>query len=148
MKLDAFPMPPTPVREGKDLGRSTGANMRMEAMMPYPNAPCALDHAVYLRNDRKLLRTALRDMLLLQADGNYVELIMVKRRVVLRNSMAEVIKSMPDDVFQMVNRRQAVNIMLIDAISHDEVHIGSLSFTLSPRYRDDLLEKLHIISGR
>jgi DNA-binding LytR/AlgR family response regulator len=115
---------------------------------PYPMVPCGLDHSLFIRDNRTLHRVAVRHMLHLEADGNYVELVLSDRRFVLRNSVAEVLKSMPEGLFTMVNRRQAVNVLLVESVSSDEVTIGRNSYTLSPRYRDHLLESLHVISGR
>jgi DNA-binding LytR/AlgR family response regulator len=115
---------------------------------PFPMAPCGLDHSLFIRDNRTLHRVAVRDMLHLEADGNYVELVLSDRRFVLRNSVAEVLKSMPEGLFTMVNRRQAVNVLLVESVSSDEVTIGRNSYTLSPRFRDHLVERLHVISGR
>ncbi len=115
---------------------------------PFPMAPCGLDHSLFIRDNRTLHRVAVRDMLHLKADGNYVELLLTDRRFVLRNSVAEVMKSLPEGLFVMVNRRQAVNVLLVESITSNEVTIGDLSYTLSSRYRDHLVERLHVISGR
>jgi hypothetical protein len=117
-------------------------------MPPFPMSPCALDHGVFVRDNRTLYRVAVRDMIHLEADGNYVELVLNTRRFVLRNSVAEVLKAMPDGLFAMVNRKQAVNLLLVESVSSDEVSIGRNSYTLSRRYREQLLSRLHVISGR
>ena len=88
------------------------------------------------------------DLIYLEADGNYVEVYLRNGRVVLRNSMAEVLKCLPENIFHMVNRSQAVNILLLDGIESDEVSMGQKSFTLTKRYREDLLRHLNIIAGR
>jgi len=115
---------------------------------PFPMVTCGLDHSIFIRDNRMLHRVAVRHMLHLEADGNYVELVLSDRRFVLRNSVAEVMKTMPEGVFVMVNRRQAVNVLLVDSISADEVSIGIHSYTLSRRFRDSLMERLHVVSGR
>jgi DNA-binding LytR/AlgR family response regulator len=119
-----------------------------DPIAPFPMPPCGLDHSLFIRDNRTLHRVAVRDMLHLEADGNYVELVFANRRFVLRNSVAEVLKSLPNGLFVMVNRRQAVNILLVDSVSTDEVTIGSHGYTLSPRFRDQLMERLHVIAGR
>jgi len=126
----------------------SGQPGQVRALMPYPLPSAGLAHSLFIRDGRKLHRVAVREMLHLEADGNYVELVMAKGRFVLRNSMSEVIKSLPEDLFAMVNRKQAVNLLLVDSVSTDEVTIGRLSYTISPRYREQLLERLHVVSGR
>lgn len=119
-----------------------------DPIAPFPMTTCGLDHSLFIRDNRTLHRVAVRHMLHLEADGNYVELVLADRRFVLRNSVAEVLKNLPEGLFVMVNRRQAVNVLLVDSVSTDEVTIGRHSYTLSPRFRDQLMESLHVISGR
>jgi DNA-binding LytR/AlgR family response regulator len=119
-----------------------------DPIAPFPMPPCGLEHSLFIRDNRVLHRVAVRDLLLVEADGNYVELVLKNRRYVLRNSVAELLKAMPEGLFIMVNRRQAVNILLVDSVSSDEVTIGRNNYTLSPRFRDQLVERLHVIAGR
>lgn len=120
------------------------------AFATYPQTPpnVAGDRAVFLKDRRGMRRVFLRDIIYLEADGNYVELHLRNGRVVLRNSMAEVLKALPADVFFMVNRSQAVNILLVDQVGADELGIGKFGFTLSRRYRDELIGRLPVITGR
>jgi DNA-binding LytR/AlgR family response regulator len=134
-------------------GRSRASVLRPSpevAFATYPlTAPDVVgDRAVFLKDGRGMRRVFLRDIIYLEADGNYVELHLRNGRVVLRNSMAEVLKALPPDVFYMVNRAQAVNILLVDYVSSDEVGIGKFQFTLSRRYRDELVSRLPVITGR
>jgi DNA-binding LytR/AlgR family response regulator len=106
------------------------------------------DLAIFLKEKKGLRRVFITDILLVAADGNYVELHTPHGRVVLRNSMCEVLRSMPNAIFSMVNRSQAVNILMVDHIGADEVTIGRRSFTLTRRYREDLLRKMNIVASR
>ena len=108
----------------------------------------ARDMAVFLKDNKSLRRVMISDLVYLEADGNYVEVYLRQGRVVLRNSMAEVLKCLPENIFFMVNRSQAVNVLLLDGIESDEVTMGQRSFTLTKRYREDLLRQLNIIAGR
>jgi DNA-binding LytR/AlgR family response regulator len=106
------------------------------------------DLSIFLKEKHGLRRVLITDILFVIADGNYVELHMPHGRVVLRNSICELLRSMPKDIFFMVNRSQAVNILLVDQIGTDEISIGKRSFTLTRRYREDLLRDLNIIASR
>lgn len=106
------------------------------------------DMAVFLKDNKGLRRVMINDLIYLEADGNYVEVYLRGGRVVLRNSMTEVLKCLPENIFFLVNRSQAVNVLLLDGIGTDEVNMGQRSFTLTRRYREDLLRHLNIIAGR
>jgi hypothetical protein len=106
------------------------------------------DRAIFLRDGREMRRVFLRDIVYVEAEGNYVELHLRRGRVVLHNSLIEALKMLSPDVFVIVNRAQAVNMFMVDHIMTDEIRIGKLSFTLSRRYRDELLSRLPVVTGR
>lgn len=137
-----------PLLQLQRVSATPGPGLPAASSVPYPLPPCGLDHSLFIRDNRTLHRVPVRDLLHVEADGNYVELALSDSRYVLRNSLAELLKAMPDGLFVMVNRRQAVNLLLVDSISTDEVTIGRNSYTLSPRYRDQLLERVHVVAGR
>lgn len=140
-----------------DMGEILTMPQRRNAR-PEPQAPTAAypvhathhprDMAVFLKDNKGLRRVMISDLVYLEADGNYVEVYMRSGRVVLRNSMTEVLKCLPENIFFLVNRSQAVNVLLLDGIGTDEVNMGPRSFTLTRRYREDLLRHLNIIAGR
>jgi len=107
-----------------------------------------INDAVLIRDGGEIHRVFLRDLFFLQAEGNYVELRLRQGRLVLRNSLSELLKALPAQVFFQVNRSQAVNILLVDRIGPDELGMGDLTFTLSRRYRDELVGRLPVIDGR
>jgi len=120
-----------------------------ELVVPEPSHQATTASPVYFIKDmRGLVRIDPAHIQFLQADGNYVELHMPQRRVVLRNSLAEVLKMLPPCLMCQVNRAQAVNIQHLDLIGTDEVRIGELAFTLSKHYRDPLLACVQVITGR
>lgn len=107
-----------------------------------------VNDAVFIKDNGEMHRVFLRDLFFLQADGNYVELRLRTGRVVLRNSLSELLKGLPAEVFFQVNRSQAVNVLLVDRIGADELGMGEHAFTLSRRYRDELVSRLPMITGR
>ena len=125
----------------------------------YLDEPGPLDHRVhvgdlpvqpayFVKDNRGLVRIDPASICFLQAAGNYVEMHMQQRRIVLRNSLAEVLKTLPSEVMCQINRSQAVNICHLDLIAADEVCIGDMHFTLSRHFREPLLGRVRIIAGR
>ena len=107
-----------------------------------------VNDAVFIKDNGEIHRVFLQDLFFLQANGSYVELHLRNGRVVLRSSLVELLRSLPTQAFVMVNRAQAINLLLVDHISPNALCIGKLSFTVSRRYRDELLERLPVIIGR
>lgn len=116
-----------------------------------PAAPAAQrkeDHVYFVKDARGLVRLDTARILYLKAEGNYVELHTPDRRVVLRNSLAEVLKMLPEGLMCQVNRAEAVNMQHVERITADEVVVDKRVFTLSKSYRAALMAGLKIISAR
>jgi DNA-binding LytR/AlgR family response regulator len=107
-----------------------------------------INDAVLIRDEGEIHQIYLRDLFFLKTDGLHVEVVHRCGRIVLRNSLSELLKALPAQVFFQVNRSQAVNILLVDRIGPDELGMGDLAFTLSRRYRDELVSRLPVIVGR
>lgn len=120
----------------------------MPAGARLPVAEMAVQPTYFVKDNRGLVRVVPKDIRFLQAAGNYVEMHLEERRIVLRNSLAEVLKTLPPEVMCQVNRSQAVNIGHLDLIGADEVHMGDMHFTLSRHFREPLLGRVRIIAGR
>lgn len=101
-----------------------------------------------LKNGTAYSRVHPEHILYLQAQGNYVEVHLTGQRVVLRSSLAEVLKALPPGIMVRVNRAQAVNILRLDHVGTGEVRVGDRSFTLSALYRAQLLAWLKVVSDR
>ena len=88
------------------------------------------------------------ELLYVEVQGNYVELHLTTRRVVLRASLTEVLHALPEGFMVRINRAQAVNILRLDRVGTDEVTVGDRSLSLSARYRDELMGRLKVVSDR
>jgi DNA-binding LytR/AlgR family response regulator len=107
-----------------------------------------LQQSLFIKNGKSLSRLPLRDVLYIQADLNYVEVNTISRRHVVRISLSEFVQQLPCTIFQRVNRSTAVNLLHLDAIEGNSLHIGPHRVRLGRAHRNELLERLRIISGR
>lgn len=102
----------------------------------------------FIRDVKGLVRIDLKDLHYLQAAGNYVEVHFDDQRVVLRQSLSEVLRALPEGALVQINRAQAVNTSRIAQIGTDNLLVGDRVFSLSSLYRESLLRQLRIISDR
>ncbi len=103
---------------------------------------------VFVRDRCGLQRVCRSTILVLRADGNYVELLTTGKRFVLRTSLRDVIQQLGEHRFPQVNRNTAVNLDRLDRVDLDSVEVGSEVITLSRSYRPTLLDRLQVLSGR
>jgi DNA-binding LytR/AlgR family response regulator len=117
---------------------------------PRSPQPTVEDHAdcVFIRDRSGLQRICRSGILLLRADGNYVELLTTSKRFVLRTSLRDVIQQLGEQRFPQVNRNTAVNLDRLDRVDLDSVEVEGEVITLSRSYRSALLDRLQVLSGR
>jgi len=104
--------------------------------------------SVFVRDRCGLQRVCRSFILVLRADGNYVELLTTGKRFVLRTSLRDVIQQLGEQRFPQVNRNTAVNLDRLDRVDLDSVEVGGELITLSRSYRSALLDRLQVLSGR
>jgi DNA-binding LytR/AlgR family response regulator len=106
------------------------------------------DQPLFVKEGRKYHRVHLSDILYVEAQRGYVKLCARNREHLLHNYLSAVMAHLPVNMFCMVNRSQAVNVLKLESISNHEVQVEGRTFELSPRFRPKLLELLPIVSHR
>ena len=106
-----------------------------------------IDH-IFIRDRSGLQRIGRNSILTLRADGNYVELHTLGKRFVVRTSLRDVIQQLGERRFPQVNRHTAVNLERLDRVDLDSVEVDGEVIVLSRSYRQGLLDRLRVLSGR
>jgi DNA-binding LytR/AlgR family response regulator len=104
--------------------------------------------ACYVRDQGRLVRVVYDSILMLKAEGNYVEICTTDSTLTLHNSLADVQAQLDDPRFLQVNRSTAVNINHILQVEHDSVLVGKEHVTLSRNHRKDLLDRLQVVNSK
>lgn len=105
------------------------------------------DH-IFIRDRSGLQRIGRNSIITLRADGNYVELHTIGKRFVVRTSLRDVIQQLGERRFPQVNRHTAVNLERLDRVDLDSVEVDGEVIVLSRSYRQGLLDRLRVLSGR
>ena len=106
------------------------------------------DMPLFVKEGRSYRRVNAREILAVEADGCYVKLCGADREHVLHNSLHTVMGHLPLNMFCMVNRKQAVNILMLQSVGNHEVEVAGRTFELSPKFRPRLLDMLPIVRHR
>lgn len=99
---------------------------------------------IFVKSGTRLVRLKLDEVLVLKAEGNYVEFILEKGTVLCLMTMKRVEEIMPDD-FVRAHRSYMVNWRKISKIEENMLFIGPHRVPLSEAYRDGLLSRLPLI---
>jgi len=106
------------------------------------------DMPLFVKEGRTYRRVNARDIQFVEADGCYVKLCCTGHEHVLHNSLNSLMRHLPFNMFCMVNRNQAVNILMLQSIGNHEVEVAGRTLPLSPKFRPRLLEMLPIVRHR
>jgi DNA-binding LytR/AlgR family response regulator len=106
------------------------------------------DLPLFVKQGRSYHRVNARDILAVEADGCYVKLCGREGEHVLHNSLNAVMSHLPVNMFCMVNRKQAVNILMLQSVGSHEVEVDGRTFELSAKFRPRLLDMLPIVRHR
>jgi DNA-binding LytR/AlgR family response regulator len=102
----------------------------------------------FIRDKVGLTRIDVRDILFIQAELNYMEVIVEQTRYVLRTSLNELLGHLPAELFLRINRGSAANVLHIEHIAASTITVGGHVLPLSRTMRADLLKHIQIVSGR
>lgn len=106
------------------------------------------DVPFYMKDGRCLRRINALDILYIEVKGAQVTLSCGDREFTLNASMRAMLLQLPLNMFCMVNRNQAVNVLRIDSVGDRDVDVAGHTILLTPMFRSQLLNMLPILRNR
>ncbi len=134
----------------RDLGRTLALvteqlKKKQEAVEDKEEQVALLEDRIFIRHQGQLVKLLLQDILYVEADRNYCNLITDKKQYVLATTLKEMQIKLPDALFVRVHRSFVVNISKLDVLGEGHVEIKRKVIPLSRSYRDELLRHLQTI---
>lgn len=80
-----------------------------------------------------------KDILYIQAEGNYVIYYTLNDRTMVRASISETVELLPRNKFIQIHRSTIVSLHCIDKVEDNHVHIQGVKHQISATYRDTFL---------
>jgi two-component system, LytTR family, response regulator len=100
--------------------------MVSDAMAEFPaqagrvSVPLGVDDRVFVREARRCWVVSVREIELLQAEGNYTRVYFAKNQPLLYRSLQLLEKRLPSDLFLRVSRSHLINVHAIVTIENEE----------------------------
>jgi DNA-binding LytR/AlgR family response regulator len=105
------------------------------------NAADKPDH-IFVKNESTFVRVPLADILFLQADRSYCNIVTEDRTYVQSVSMNHVFEQINNRDFIRIHRSHVVNVNKVTAIEGNIVKVGKHSIEMSKGMRDELMGRL------
>ncbi|WP_312421627.1 response regulator transcription factor [Epilithonimonas sp.] len=92
---------------------------------------------VFVKDGYSDIKLKLADIVYIQSDRNYLDIITTNSKFTIRNTLLEFSKVLPSS-FKQIHRSIFINSAFLEKISSDEVVVNSFKLPLSRNYRQNL----------
>lgn len=96
----------------------------------------------FIKDKHSYVKVSLSNVLFLEADNNYVNIITNQKKFLLRNSLSKISKELPANFIQ-VHRSFFVNKNNIDKIDSMLIYINNYKIPIGNFYKQDLINSIH-----
>ncbi|WP_424494874.1 LytR/AlgR family response regulator transcription factor [Salinimicrobium sp. GXAS 041] len=98
---------------------------------------------LYIQNDKKLVKIDIRDILLIEAKGNYILIKTSSGNYITYSSLKNIESKLPSNIFIRIHRSFLINFSKIVDIQDNSVLINKEVVPVSRRYKPSLLKRLN-----
>ncbi len=99
---------------------------------------------IFLKEGKKIINVALNDIVIVEGNGDYTNVILTDKTIMILSSMQDMEKKLPTDAFVRIHRSYIVAIKNIKSIEGDTLSIGKRLLPISRTYKNNLMNKLNI----
>lgn len=103
------------------------------------------DENLFIKVDNRLVNIAIKDILWVEALGDYIQFNTAEKRYTLHMTMKKVLDRLPNDLFIRVHRSFIVNISKIVDIEDNTIVIGKKVIPVSKGNRENLMNRLNFL---
>ena len=101
-----------------------------------------INDAIFLKDEHYYIKLKFDEILYVQASGNYIEIYEESRKHVLKTTLKNILKTLPEDQFFQCHRSFVVNIEKVDKIGSRNLFINNVEIPLVKENRETLLSKV------
>lgn len=103
-----------------------------------------LNESLFVKNNNKLFKVHVRDILVIEADGNYSILNTVQRKYAIKTSLRQLKFKLSARLFVQIHRNYIVQIPHIENIdmTAGEVHVNNKNYPLGGKFKHQFINQL------
>ncbi|MEZ4910134.1 MAG: LytTR family DNA-binding domain-containing protein [Saprospiraceae bacterium] len=104
-----------------------------------------LSDFIFVKSGKEIKKLDLKDILYITIDGKYIELFTAEKRFLIRSTLSDFEKKLPED-FIRIHKAYIINLSQLDSINLDgqEVRLGNIKLPLSRNFKKDLLSRYYM----
>ena len=97
---------------------------------------------IFLKRNFQFVKISLRDILYMEAEGNYVHIVIKDKKFTIRLSLMQVMRRINYSRFARINRSSVVNVDAIQSFNKEQVFIAQYEIAIGKNYKDSLFRQL------
>ena len=99
--------------------------------------------SIVLKTGYDYIKLKFSEIISIESNDNYVSInIGSGKPLVSRATLSEMTDKLPSSTFTRINRSVIINHAFIKKVETDQVHVGDAGFSITPKSRQELLEKM------
>lgn len=112
------------------------------AFLNSKSQPEKIPEFLIIKADKKLYKIDFREIIHLQAYGDYVKIFTEKKTFVTKERLTKIEKDLPENQFLRIHRSHIISLNRIEFIEGNLVKIGKDKLPIAGSYKEVLMEKL------
>ena len=108
--------------------------------------PIIIKDGIFIKHKSKFVKIQLDELLVLEANDNYVTLHTLAAQYVLKTTLKTLLEALPE-YFWRIHRSYIVNLHHIKSFDTEEAVVGNKALPVGKSYFPELLEKIKVLQG-
>ena len=117
----------------KNGGRSSGEGLDKETILQ-------MNDSIFVKNNYAFVKILLADILYVEAENNYVQLVTAEKKLLLRLPLSMLLEKVQYRPLVRIHRSFAVNIDAIQSFTDQELVIGKMTLPIGRSYKEAFLK--------
>ncbi|MDF2187469.1 response regulator [Paraflavitalea sp. CAU 1676] len=102
-----------------------------------------MNEYIFVKNNYVFVKIRLADLLYIEADNNYINVITAEKKFVLRLSLSQLLDKINYKPLVRIHRSYAVNIHAIQSFNDQEVQINKTELPIGRNYKEEFLRNFN-----
>jgi DNA-binding LytR/AlgR family response regulator len=126
--------------------KAVGKVLKGQVPVPAQTAPVlpAEEPFIFVKEDRKLIKVFLRDILFLESLRDYVRITTTSRQITTRQTIAYYEELLPSEQFIRIHRSFMVALSKIEAIAENRIEVMGQELVIGGNYKQLVFERLKV----
>tara|TARA_R110002167_G_scaffold266029_6_gene472764 strand:+ start:5981 stop:6691 length:711 start_codon:yes stop_codon:yes gene_type:complete len=143
--VDYLVKPLTWERFEKTIVKIKKASLGQQSSIPIESEACIDTEELYINIDRRLTKLKFKDILFVEAKGDYIEVKTVGKTYTVHSTLKKVKDKLPENSFLQIHRSFVINFSKIIDIEDNSVLIEKNVIPISRSNRPELMRRLNLL---